>query len=244
MYVHPSPQEAIYQLRSELASNGYTITTGSWQGMENPPEFIEILHADVVMRMPEQRDTASIVCGANQPWADKHFDERVGGEPLNPPPSHVEWLKGTSDYLSDGEVFSHSYPERMWPKGLLTGVRFNIGDLNDAVKLLKREPDTRQCYIPIWFPEDLSAAVEGERVPCTFGWHFMLRNNKLHCFYPMRSCDAVRHYHNDIYFAIRLTQWLIQQAEMKGVVPGLLHFSATSFHCFSNDRYALEKLLK
>ena len=27
----------------------------------------------------------------NIPWADDHFEERIGGEPLNPPPSNEWW---------------------------------------------------------------------------------------------------------------------------------------------------------
>ena len=139
------------------------------------------------------------------------------------------------------EAFSHSYPERMWQDTEQMGVRFNIADLNTAVELLKKEPTTRQCYIPIWFPEDGTAALAGERVPCTFGWHFMLRENELHCAYHMRSCDVMRHLHNDLYFANRLALWLIREAELD-VEPGIMNFSASSLHCFVVDKYGLEQI--
>jgi len=234
--------DAIFNLRAALLSRGYLITTQSWQGKEAPPEFKEFLHADIIFDMPDNVQEAREQTGATQPWADEHWAERVCGKPLNPPPSHVNWNTKTDEYLS-GEKFSHSYPERLWSKDLHTGIRYDVADLNTAVELLKKEPDTRQCYIPFFFPEDLTAAVQGERVPCSFGWHFMLRNGKLHCSYHMRSCDAVRHFHNDIYFAIRLCMWLIEKADLPAI-PGTLHFSATSFHCFSNDDYTLRKLLK
>jgi thymidylate synthase len=151
------------------------------------------------------------------------------------------WLKDTDKYLMD-EAFSHSYPERMWQDTEQMGVRFNIADLNTAVKLLQKEPTTRQCYIPIWFPEDGTAALAGERVPCTFGWHYMLRDNKLHCSYHMRSCDVMRHLHNDLYFANRLAMWLIELADLDAK-PGIMHFSATSLHCFQVDKYGLNNMV-
>lgn len=229
-----------------LYRNGYTIKTERWQGMEEPPVFLEILHADLVARMSADVAAACVTTKATQPWADEHFAERVSGIPYNPPPSHKRWLKDTDKFMGKKQkevAFSHSYPERMWCNREKMGIRFKYGNLQDAVELLKKEPHTRQCYIPMWFPEDLTAAVKGERVPCTFGWHFILRGDQLHCSYHMRSCDVVRHLHNDLYFANRLCLWMISEAQLEGVTPGHLHFSSTSLHCFENDRYALKKLI-
>jgi thymidylate synthase len=236
--------EGLLGLRRLLYRNGYTIKTERWQGIEEPPVFIEILHADLVAKMSDDPETASALTKATQPWADEHFGERVSGIPYNPPPSHVRWLKDTDKYMGkDSEkAFSHSYPERMWCDRKKNGIRFKYGNLQDAVALLKKEPHTRQCYVPMWFPEDLTAAVKGERVPCTFGWHFLLRGQALHCSYHMRSCDVVRHLHNDLYFANRLCLWLIEESGIDACV-GYLHFSSTSLHCFENDRYALKKLI-
>lgn len=234
--------EGLNNLRKRLRDHGYTIQSKSWQGTEDPPTFLEILHADLVAPMSNDIDKLSDMLGADQPWATLHFLERVGGEPLNPPPSHKIWLKNTDDYLSSPEAFSHSYPERMWGnKG--KGIRFDNANLDAAVELLKKEPDTRQCYIPMWFPEDLTAANQGERVPCSFGWHVMKRGDQLHCSYHMRSCDVVRHLHNDLYFANRLVLWLNEEANL-GLDMGYLHFSSSSLHCFENDRYTLNKLIK
>ena len=230
------------KLREVLYKQGYEITTGTWQGTQAPPTFLEILHADLVAPMYVNREQASEELGASQPWADVHFEERTGGKPLNPPPSHTMWLKNTGDYLSENEAFSHSYPERMWAPSM-DGIRFKTGNLGNAVELLRNDPTTRQCYVPMWFPEDIVAANQGERVPCSFGWHFMERGGQLHCSYHMRSCDVVRHLHNDLYFANCLTQWMIDQSGIDAQV-GYLHFSSTSLHCFANDRFALGQLIK
>ena len=238
--------EGIYKARKALLTMGSTVKTQIWQGKEDPPSFIEFLHMSLCVAMAQSEEEASYETGADQPWASTHFAERVSGEPLNPPPSHTMWLTKTEEYLSENtQAFSHSYPERLWPKTLIpSGIRFETADLSTAVEVLKKDPTTRQCYIPLYFPEDLSASLAGERVPCTLGWHFIIRDNRLHCFYPMRSCDAIRHFHNDLYFANCLGLWLLRSASIKDVTMGSLHFSATSFHCFENDRYTLEKLTR
>ena len=149
-----------------------------------------------------------------------------------------------------GEVFSHSYPERLWPteagawasNGPI-GIRYPAGDLSDLVQLLVREPHTRQAYVPLWFPEDLTAANELQRVPCTLGYHFILRNRRLNCFYPMRSLDWLRYFRDDAYMAGRLCQWVIgecqdrssENSHWRDVVPGLLTMHVVSLHVFEGD---------
>jgi|TARA_R100000081_G_C4816873_1_gene175859 thymidylate synthase len=235
-------KEGLHNLRKLLLTQGYSVITDTWQAESNPPEFHEILFASLVCPMASSANESSVLLSATQPWANMHFDERVSGKPLNPPPSHTMWLKDTDKYLSDNAKFSHSYPERIWPDKNKKGIRFNYGDLNDAVKLLKKDSTTRQCYIPIWYPEDITASLMSERVPCTFGWHFMLRGDQLHCFYPMRSCDALRHLQNDLYFANRLCLWLIEKSKLKAK-PGYINFTTTSLHCFKLDLYTLKNIV-
>lgn len=226
-------------MRKKVFEEGYEITTQKWQGTDNPPTMLECLHVKESLVMYKTLPDAVEGFNPSLPWADKHFDERVSGKPLNPPPSHSIWAKGTDNYM-DGGVFSHSYPERLWSKGLHKGIRYDIADLNTLIDILKKEPDTRQAYLPMFFPEDLSASLEGERVPCTLGWHFIVRKGRMDCFYPMRSCDVARHLHNDLYLANRLVLWIIEQTELD-VRPGVLHFHATSLHAFKQDKLLWDK---
>lgn len=235
-------KKAIKLLRTNLLRNGKVVNTKKWQGIENPPEFLELLHARIMIPMSQTISEMAKECSPMLPWANIHFEERVGGLPLNPPPSHKLWLKGNEDYMS-GDKFSHSYPERFWSKDLHTGIRFPIGDLGDLIKLLIKEPDTRQAYLPIYFPEDIAASVQGERIPCTLGFHFIVRNGKLDLFYPMRSCDVIRHLHNDLYMANRLALYVKEQADLD-VKLGNIHFVATSLHCFTSDRTIIEKAIR
>lgn len=241
---------AMLYLREELHDNGVDVKTATWQGGDAPDAMIELIHAGFVAPMYADELSATEALAPWQPWASDHFQERTGGLPLNPPPSNAHWAKAGSagDYLSkvDPTKFSHSYPERMWASkvpGFSQGYRFANGDLGHLVEVLRKDPTTRQAYLPLWFPEDITAALDGERVPCTLGYHFMMREGQLHVFYPMRSLDAVRHLHNDLWFVNMLALWVIQQAGLDAV-PGLLNFQASSLHCFKNDRYPLSKLIK
>lgn len=223
-------REAILQARRSLSQFGEVVATPNWQGIAKPFNFLEVINESFVADIPNSVEEVANQCQPFMPWADIHFQERVSGIAYNPPPSHTLWLKGNEESLKNGR-FSHTYPERMH-KNLFV-----------LVELLKQDPHTRQAYLPIWFPEDIELSKDKERVPCTLGWHFLLRKGKLHCFYPMRSCDALRHFHNDVYFAARLTLWLIEKANLDAE-PGTLAFHASSFHCFVNDEYALKRSLK
>jgi thymidylate synthase len=109
---------------------------------------------------------------------------------------------------------------------------------------------TRQAYFPIFFPED-TGAVHGGRIPCTLGYHFLLRSGLLHCWYEIRSCDAVRHFRDDLYLATRLVQWVVAELVEKetprsdreqvwvDVNPGTMFFKAHSFHVHMGDRHLL-----
>lgn len=206
--------------------------------------MIELLHVHKIIPMGQTNEEARELFNPKLPWADMHFGERVSGLPLNPPPSHKYWARNLEDYFEgDGDKFSHSYPERMWPRSLFPssmGYRYHIADLNTLVGVLKKDPTTRQAYLPIFFPEDLSASLDGERVPCTLGWHFIIRNGRLDVFYPMRSVDAVRHFHNDLYLVNRLAIWVIESADLE-VDLGVISFSATSFHAFYEDKKLWDK---
>ena len=58
------------------------------------PKFtrmIEILNHSFTCTMVEDLPTLVDQIKPNLPWANDHFEERVGGLPLNPPPSNEWW---------------------------------------------------------------------------------------------------------------------------------------------------------
>jgi hypothetical protein len=203
----------------------------------------------------------------NLPWADEHFAERVSRDPTNPGEAYKNWpwWQGQEAAAMVGEldveaplVFTHTYQERFWPKRAnmgnrphahnrvpIWGIRYQWGDLDDVVRLLLREPLTRQATFPIFFPEDTGSVHQG-RVPCTLHYHFLMRNKMLNMWYPIRSCDYVRHFRDDLYLAGRLLLWVLSQLRYldpetwEEVTPGMLYFTAYSFHMHAGDAHHVE----
>lgn len=245
--IYPSMGDAIKAMGSRLRYYGYEIATDKWQGIKAPKPMWEILEMGFRAMIPKTIEELKAEVRPNLPWADMHFEERVSGIPYNPPPSAEHWPfnRGSKGFRS-GEVYTHTYPERFWPKyagsatHAIRGIRFSYGDLNDVVDLLRREPFTRQAFLPVWFPED-TGAVHGGRVPCTIGYWFVNRYNLLHCTYYIRSCDYFRHLRDDIYLAARLVLWMLDQLEWTIVQPGFLNMYIGSLHCWTTERELLPK---
>jgi hypothetical protein len=253
------------------------IPAKSWQSVKAPQAMPEIFNFSLGLDLEGHISIENLqkAIKPNLPWAERHFlEERVSRHPKNPGETYKIWQDGKSaeNHLRDGEQFDHSYAERYWPmyagkseggilpddrKGLKpnVGYRFWYGDLDDLVDVLLDDPLTRQAYLPIWFPEDLGAIVSAKaRVPCTLGYHFIRRDDKLHVIYPMRSCDYVRHFRDDVYLTIRLLQWVLDELKRKDdlggpdgwqdVTLGTFTMHITSLHCFESDLYSIENRVK
>jgi len=223
------------------------VDSGEWQAQQiDDPLWIakEIVDAVFEIDVPNNVGDLASMVRPNLPWAEDHFQERVSGLPLNPPPSSEYWpykQEGHKDHVDDAGLFSHTYPERFWPKQAgnfvgfrevaRKGIRYSYGDLNDVVVQLRKSPLTRQAYLPVWFPED-TGAVQGQRVPCSLGYHFLIRNDMIHMTYLIRSCDFQRHWADDVYMAARLLQWMGDQVN---AAVGTMTMWIGSFHIFVGD---------
>jgi hypothetical protein len=236
------------------------IEVGEWQGqIHDGPQTRTAELEDVTFAtfIPEDLENFQHVFHPNLPWAEDHFRERVSGEPLNPPPSSAYWpwtVQGHAQHAQN-QQFSHTYPERYWPKyadrpgtvqevmnlGYMPrgGIRYRYGDLSDVVKLLHTRPYTRQAYLPVWFPED-TGAVANQRVPCSLGYHFMIRENRLTVRYFMRSCDLLRHFRDDVYLTARLAWWIAERLPNVTAHAIVMHIS--SLHAFEADLPVLRTL--
>lgn len=237
-------------------------------------QMAELLHEDVKIQMrSDNYGDYTDIPGLNLPWCDNHFAERVSGAPMNPGTEWANWPWGGSaaSHLESDGKFNHNYMERYWPKmaGVVRdptetaegwfkandeytprpprrGIRYHYGDLGDLVDHLHLEPDTRQAYLPIFFPED-TGTMNPTRKPCTLGYHFILRHGFFHCTYYMRSCDFVRHWADDCYLTVRLHLWILDQlrrrdpATWDAVKPGFFVMHITSLHLFINDLRGLNK---
>lgn len=253
-----SDEASFNEMYGEMAGDlllSRLVHVGEWQAKKEADaafsNTLEVIHARVEVPIARNKYMWQLITSANAPWAEDHFQERVGGEPVNPPPSNLWWpyaQAGNEDH-KNGEIFSHTYPERFWPRFANVGgetntgrqvfvphvgVRFEYGDYLDLLMVLADNPATRQAYLPIWFPEDLAASKWGERVPCSLGYHFLIRRGELHVEYHIRSCDVVRHFRDDVYMAGRLAQDILDRTKIDAV-PGKLVMNIGSLHAFPPD---------
>lgn len=249
------------------------ISPKKWQGVtvSGKPDLqtYELLNHHSAVSLPSEslgyyrRDI-----GPDIPWADLHFEERVCGYPLNPGTEWKNWRmgKGANDFRLPDGTFQHNYMSRWWPKyaGMVPpsetvpenweppgpphkGILYEYGDLRDVVNQLIREPDTRQAVISMWFPED-NGVVHGGRAPCSLTWQFIVRDNKIHLTYNLRSVDLINHFRNDLYMAVRLLLWVLDECRATDpnwydIKPGTLTTNIVSFHLFAGNRHQLKELL-
>lgn len=234
--------DAFRVLTKQFIAEAQPVHTGTWQGVDisKKPEaqMMELLNVSFAIEVGNRSlEVLGRATGANLPWAENHFQERVCGAPINPGVEWANWpwAHKAGEFLNPDGKFNHNYMERYWPryanrvigptktadeyktrwalgpnKQQHQGIYHEYGDLNDVVNLLGRDPLTRQAYMPVFFPED-TGAVHGERVPCTLGYQFIQRNGQLHCVYYLRSCDFVRHMRDDVYLSVRLQMWVLEQ---------------------------------
>ena len=249
-------------LDQEFMLYSQIVDVGEWQSTDvrDKPEMVtrELANVTIEFTWDTGNNPKDLTIPANQPWAEAHFQERISGHPWNPPPSHEMWPYAQQDNAGfiSGSQFSHTYPERLWPKFVNEGrkapngrqifvphmgLRFEYGDLADVIDLLRKNPLTRQAYIPIWFPED-TGVNHGERVPCTLGYHVMVRNDQLQITYYIRSCDWRRHFADDLYMAARLAQFIANcLSELPGeglkrqVTANRVIMHIASLHIFQGD---------
>ena len=271
--MYSSFEELRSSVKMDFLHKAQLISPPRWQGMDvscKPDmQTYELLnHSSCVWLPDEDLEGYRKDIHPDTPWSDEHFLERICGFPLNP---GIQWSKwrlatGADKSRSKDGRFNHNYMERYWPKyarkvpaatlpqpdwveGLYPhrGILYDYGDLSDVIDLLRREPLTRQAYLPVWFPED-TGTVHGDRAPCTLGYHFIVRREQLHCVYYLRSCDVINHWRNDLYLTIRLMIWVLEQLRMSSPDPwedigmGSLTTHITSFHCFKATFHQLELL--
>jgi hypothetical protein len=235
----------LLELSEEFQLHYKVSASQEWQGIRSEKRFADIRNVAIGCReMPQNLLDMTRLIKPNQPWSDIHFEERVGGKPLNPGESYKMWPFYAQDnsVRKHNEKFSHTYMERFWPKkagfwptieGINRGTTFDYGDLNDLVDLMKRDPGTRQAYLPIFFPED-TGSVSGQRVPCTLGYHFQMNGNQLDLVYHIRSCDYYRHLRDDIYLAMRLALWVKNHLNPE-IILGEFCMFISNLHIFENE---------
>lgn len=252
MQVYPSFAGAYRSLEDDFLVRAHPVHAPRWQAVDvsRKPEMamreLFPVSFSVPLRGLEDLSHWQADIMPNLPFADIHFDERVGGIGTNPGEAWKIWPWGNAadgHRTEEGGRFTHTYQERFWPTRLddsnaaPKGIRYPYADYMDLINHLQEDPLSRQAYFPIWYPEDGNC--QG-RKPCTLGYHFFMRFDYLHVIYYIRSCDFVRHFRDDCYLTVRLLLHTLDILRKRSdfwrdVKPGMFIMHITSLHMFVND---------
>lgn len=128
--------------------------------------------------------------------------------------------------LREGSWPSYTYAERL---------RLS-GGLDTVCDILREEPYSRRAYLPIFLPEDALRATSPTRVPCSLGFHFLIRSDgqvdRLHVTYDMRACDFSTFWLTDVLLATEMGREVALRLQVE---TGLLVHQITSLHLFEAD---------
>lgn len=127
-------------------------------------------------------------------------------------------------YSDDGKTLNGAYGPRI--KKSLTKI----------VETLKKDPDSGRAVVPIYWKED--AGHDSNDIPCTIGFQFLIRNNKLNMIVNMRSNDIFLGFPYDIF---NFTMWQEYVACKLNIDIGTYTHIANSLHFYEKDR---EKIIR
>jgi thymidylate synthase len=201
-------QEAIDEIRRDLAEMGHTIHPKSYQNKDiaNDPDYAakEVTNYTYSIVNPKLHDISNV----SLEWAEAEANERFSGKRLNPGEAYKlrpeVWNQFLVGNVDPGE-FDYTYPERLNPIYSYDPMKL-LNQMDKVAEELSSNPDSRQCYISIWNPTDLINMGGKERIPCTLGYLIQIRNNELQITYLQRSSDFATHFQNDIWLAIALAE--------------------------------------
>lgn len=134
-----------------------------------------------------------------------------------------------SQFSDDGETFFGAYGPKI------------VDQLDYIITSLLKDADTRQAVINIW-RENPPASKD---LPCSISVQFLIRKNKLHCQYTMRSSDVWLGWVYDV-FNFSMLSGVILLA-LKEHYPqlelGFLTLTAGSQHIYERDREGISRVL-
>jgi thymidylate synthase len=144
----------------------------------------------------------------------------------------VDFAKGLLDRecaMSKANEFDYSYGER---------IRRN-GSLENTIEILRNEPESRTCVLPVYMPADTNTAreratgVSTVEVPCMIVSTVILRDDRLHMNLVARSNDVLMAMPSDIYGFRALQQMIADKVGTK--VGSFTHHILFSAHIIEEN---------
>ena len=231
-------RESLDETARDLAVRGITVECNSYQDkkLEGDYRFVkELMGVDfriskpminwkeaIAYMFPSEEETNKIL-----KYCKQEIKDRTSGKPLNPGNSYKIRNDYWSNFLEGDSKFSYQYAERLWTNDQFKAV----------IECLRNDPGTRQAVLSIWNPDkDMisSKLGGGNRIPCSLSYGFLIRNDRLHCIYHMRSSNFFEHLPIDLICAAGMMDYIVKQ--LKNTYPNLkvgsLSYLGNSLHGF------------
>ena len=225
-----------YQLMSEMMRDvwemGQTVAPNSYQNkiIKGDEEFLtkEFQNYTYTLTSLKKEKALFFFTGDSvKDWAKREFSERIAGNDFkNPGEAWKTRPEVWTQFLNSNQEFDYTYNERI------------RASLDEILRELVLNPDTRQAWMPIFWPGDTEYLGGKRRIPCSLGYFFSVRDGQLNMTYIQRSADLVTHLGNDIYLAWQMMDYVARYIFVK---PGFLTHMIFSLHAYKKDWPALEK---
>lgn len=138
------------------------------------------------------------------------------------------------NFTNPGNVVTVAYGYR-WRK------HFGRDQLGELIKLLTRDPSSRQGVVVTWDPSsDGLLGVPKKNVPCPYTFTVNIIGNKLHLHNMVRSNDMILGFPADV-AGFALLQVML--ASRLNISPGVYSHSISNAHIYDNQFLAVEELL-
>lgn len=245
MRIYKNFEAALNEIQRDLKEMGVKVHTSSYQnkfiGDKAEFETLEITNYSYMVTNPISTLNQ---LKPTQPWADAEFEERIGSyyldgkyhrlfESNDGPPLHRYAHNPGFAWKHRPEVWSEFIRDDNGEFDYTYSDRFNsVGLIDQLIENIKADKASRQHYLAMWDPQDLSCALGTERIPCTLGYLFHHRQGALDITYLQRSADFATHFHNDLYLACMMLKYI---ANATGCLTGNFHHWLGSLHVFAKD---------
>ena len=198
----------IREMDRELKVSGITVPVNHYQNQELSGDdrlTKELIGVSFVISKPYLgkremldfmfKDEAELI----EKYCRAELSDRLDRSGVNPGKSweirRDLWQKLVSKTRQEGR-FDYTYSERLhiFHKGP------EIHQLDNVIMTLRDDPHSRRAMVMIFEPEDTRATAGAlTRVPCSVSYQFLIRNNRLHVIYYIRSNDFFKHFAIDIW---------------------------------------------
>lgn len=238
--------EMIREMDRELKVSGITVPVNHYQNQELSGDdrlTKELIGVSFVISKPYlgKREMLDFMFKDEVELIEKYcraeLSDRLDRNGVNPGKSweirRDLWQKLVSKTRQEGR-FDYTYSERLhiFHKGP------EIHQLDNVITTLRDDPHSRRAMVMIFEPEDTRATAGAlTRVPCSVSYQFLIRNNRLHVIYYIRSNDFFKHFAIDIWLTEAMMDYVfnILAATYPSLKKGSLHYFAGSLHAYNED---------